>query len=217
MDVDSQLRSACVDGDVSLVNEILASKPPLETQCSRGYTPLHLAAYYCHAEIVSALLADGANPNAIDLYGNGPLWSAVMQFSGDVAVVQSLLASGADPFQSNRAGRTPASVVRHAELEPLFAGLTPSEDRANQAAFGNPNCPDCDAEPGALHDPFCLRERCPFCSQQLPTCDCIFDVLKLNAAERTAVEEYVDDSVEPLRSILERWSVALEKKGRIPW
>jgi len=78
-------------------------------------------------------------------------------------------------------------------------------------------CPDCGAAPEQLHEPFCLQERCPFCGQQLPTCDCIFDVLKLNDEERIAVEDYMDDSIEPLKSICARWKAAEESKGRIPW
>ncbi|QDT52740.1 hypothetical protein Pan44_07520 [Caulifigura coniformis] len=81
----------------------------------------------------------------------------------------------------------------------------------------SPNCPDCDAARDALHEPFCLKERCPFCGQQLPTCDCIFEVLSLSDDERQLVEEYEDDSVDPLKSICERWFAALEAKGRIPW
>jgi hypothetical protein len=32
-----------------------------------------------------------------------------------------------------------------------------------------------------------------------------------------AVEEYIDDSVEPLAGITKRWKDALELKGRIPF
>ena len=78
-------------------------------------------------------------------------------------------------------------------------------------------CSDCGCRPGELHEPFCIKERCPFCHGQLAGCDCIFRELDLGDGERKAVEEYVDDSVEPLRGISERWRQALEAKGRIPW
>jgi hypothetical protein len=77
------------------------------------------------------------------------------------------------------------------------------------------SCPDCGCAPGSLHDLGCLKERCPFCDGQLPLCECIFDVLQLN--ERTIVEEFVDHTEEPLKSILDRWEAALNAKGRIPW
>jgi len=70
---------------------------------------------------------------------------------------------------------------------------------------------------GAPHEPFCLKERCPFCGGQLVTCGCISTVLNLNAEEQKAVDEYIDDEVEPLRSVMARWKAALNKKGRVPF
>lgn len=78
-------------------------------------------------------------------------------------------------------------------------------------------CDDCGAGAGELHELFCTRERCPFCDGQLITCDCIRTVLQLNSEETRAVDEYIDDSEEPLRSIMERWESALEEKGRVPF
>jgi hypothetical protein len=78
-------------------------------------------------------------------------------------------------------------------------------------------CRNCGAAVGELHDPFCASELCPFCGDFISTCECIFDVLALNAAEREIVEAYEDDSVEPLRSICDRWSAAVNAKGRIPY
>lgn len=76
-------------------------------------------------------------------------------------------------------------------------------------------CDDCDAKDGELHDLFCTRERCPFCRNQLISCDCIRTVLELSPEERQALDEYIDDSKEPLLSVMERWKTALNKKGRI--
>jgi hypothetical protein len=78
-------------------------------------------------------------------------------------------------------------------------------------------CPSCGTSSGKLHEPFCARELCPFCSDFITTCDCIFDVLSLTDEEREVVEEYEDDSVQPLRGICERWRAAVEAKGRVPF
>ena len=77
-------------------------------------------------------------------------------------------------------------------------------------------CADCGTAYGKLHDYFCSKELCPFCHGQLASCGCIHTVLKLTPEETDAVDEYVDDFVEPLKSIVARWKQALEKKGRIP-
>jgi hypothetical protein len=76
-------------------------------------------------------------------------------------------------------------------------------------------CRDCGVAVGELHDLFCTKEQCPFCGGQLASCECCKQVLGLSDPERTAVEEYVDDSVEPLRGIVARWVAALESKGRV--
>jgi hypothetical protein len=78
-------------------------------------------------------------------------------------------------------------------------------------------CPDCETQRGRLHDFLCTKERCPFCGGQLLTCECIREVLALGGEEQKAFDEYVDDSVEPLRSIMERWKLAVNAKGRIPF
>ena len=78
-------------------------------------------------------------------------------------------------------------------------------------------CDDCGASDGQLHDLFCTRERCPFCRNQLITCDCMEEVLGLSEEERKAMEEYADDEVEPVKSIMARWKAALNERGRIPF
>jgi len=89
-------------------------------------------------------------------------------------------------------------------------------DREGGGSF-NCSCPECGAAEGTLHDLFCCREICPFCNDFMSTCDCIFRVLCLSDEERKVVEEYVDDSVEPLRGICKRWREALQTVGRIPY
>lgn len=78
-------------------------------------------------------------------------------------------------------------------------------------------CGDCGCHRGQLHEFFCTKERCPFCEGQLASCDCIHSVLALTPAESAAVGEYVDDFVEPLKSIVARWKAALEDEGRVPF
>jgi hypothetical protein len=78
-------------------------------------------------------------------------------------------------------------------------------------------CPECEAGEGVPHEPFCSKERCPFCGGRLASCECIVTLLGLNDEERQVVEEYEDDSVEPLWSIMGRWDEALERKGRVPF
>ncbi len=78
------------------------------------------------------------------------------------------------------------------------------------------HCRDCQCQRGELHELYCTKELCPFCHGQLASCGCIHTVLKLTKEEGKAVDEYIDDFEEPLKSIVARWEVALTEKGRIP-
>jgi hypothetical protein len=78
-------------------------------------------------------------------------------------------------------------------------------------------CADCGCSEGELHEIFCTKERCPFCLGQLASCDCKSKVLNLSTEEQIAVDEYIDDEIEPLRGIIQRWVEALDRKGRVPF
>src|SRR4051794_39338869 len=84
-------------------------------------------------------------------------------------------------------------------------------------ATRRPHCPDCETPEGGLHALFCTRERCPFCGCQLSSCGCIVQEMMLSEEERRSFEDYIDDSVEPLRGVMERWEAALNLKGRVPY
>ena len=47
--------------------------------------------------------------------------------------------------------------------------------------------------------------------------DCISTVLQLTPEEQEVLDAYVDDSVEPLLGINNRWVKALNRKGRVPF
>lgn len=95
-------------GDVAGARrELSAGVDPNSRDADSGYTPLHIAAYSRHAGVVQMLLEAGADPNAVDKHGNGPLWTAVMQARGDNNIVELLLGAGADAGAKNIHGRSP--------------------------------------------------------------------------------------------------------------
>ncbi len=98
-----------------------------------------------------------------------------------------------------------------------FKRFAKPEEKLPDLSEWNRKCDNCEAEEGNLHEFFCTKERCPFCGGQLISCDCLSTVLKLDEKEGRAVDEYVDDDVEPLKSIMVRWKLALNEKGRVPF
>jgi ankyrin repeat protein len=77
-------------------------------------TPLILASTHGSPEMVKALLAAGANPNAQDGRGLSPLMAAVSSENQDPGVIQALLAAGADPNAKDTYGDSALDWARKA-------------------------------------------------------------------------------------------------------
>lgn len=97
MGLDNDLDELLHDADATTVEE---TSPD-------GFTALHLAAYFGHAEIVRRLLRAGADVHAVSRNDSRlhPLNSGAA--GGDVGVVEALLAAGANPDARQAGGYTP--------------------------------------------------------------------------------------------------------------
>lgn len=108
-------------GDRAAIERLLRGNPTLrDAPTTLGSTPLHLAATNADAGPLLALLAAGANVNAVDSEGNTPLHVAV--FSVRPRNVQRLLDAGADPLLKTNAGRDASSMARKARADEI-AGI----------------------------------------------------------------------------------------------
>jgi len=102
---------AAMDGDLSRVQYYLQEDPAaVNARNESGLTPLHLAAWKGHSEVVRYLLRERADPNLQDINGDTPLHFAASWGYRDI--VQLLLAQGAKVNARNRDGKTPLSRVR---------------------------------------------------------------------------------------------------------
>ena len=103
---------AAREGRQEVVERLLSSGAHLEKADADGVTPLLMAILNGHLSLALDLVAKGANVRAVDWYGQTPLWAAVdlrdLDVPGPVrdngvdraqalALVQRLLARGADP------------------------------------------------------------------------------------------------------------------------
>lgn len=74
----SEIHDAASQGEITKVETILAENPELvNTQDKRSYTPLHIAAYLGHKDVVELLIANGGNVSIEDKDGRSPLHCAV--------------------------------------------------------------------------------------------------------------------------------------------
>ena len=151
----------CADFHQSALNGILAGvvcnlpDRDINEIGSSGWTPLHLAAQQGHAEIVSALLAEGANPTPVDLFLSTPLHQAAR--NGHLEVVNLLLANepmadinattffgGITPLGEAQNWRQEAVILRLIELGGHYGTPCEAPDRVNPGS-ASPPCLDYEA------------------------------------------------------------------------
>jgi ankyrin repeat protein len=92
-----------MDNDVSTFSTELAAGHDIDAPGPEDMTPLHIAAHRGNVEFAKALLDAGVDIDPINVWGNTPLWVAVMERrrkSPDGAMIRLLLARGADPRRS---------------------------------------------------------------------------------------------------------------------
>jgi ankyrin repeat protein len=115
-------------GDLAAARDAVDSGADVNAGDDVNYTPLHAAVQEGCLPVIDFLLEAGADPNAVDSHGNGPLWVAVLSAPKDlrVEIITRLLRAGALPHLQNRHGKSPydlAMEIRHG-LEVPFTGGT---------------------------------------------------------------------------------------------
>lgn len=109
----SSLWHHAAKGDVQAVKADIRAGLSATAADKDGFTAIHVAAQNGHADVVATLIQSGADVNAVDRHGNGPLWTAGYEAAkaadtdASLSIVAMLLKAGADPRCRNQAGRTP--------------------------------------------------------------------------------------------------------------
>ncbi|AXK44717.1 ankyrin repeat domain-containing protein [Brachybacterium saurashtrense] len=91
---------------------------PVDLRDASGNSPLMLAAYHGHAELVAALAGRGADVDLLNDRGQSPLAGAA--FKGYTEVAEALLEAGADPERGTPSARETAAYFDRAEITALM-------------------------------------------------------------------------------------------------
>ncbi len=62
----SGLLAAAAQGNVALIKSLIAAGEKIDIRDAQGRTPLHVAAFHAHHDAMRALVAAGADPNALE-------------------------------------------------------------------------------------------------------------------------------------------------------
>ncbi|XP_068955907.1 oxysterol-binding protein-related protein 1 isoform X2 [Petaurus breviceps papuanus] len=92
-----------------------------------GWTPLHLACYFGHGQVVQDLLKAGAEVNVLNDMGDTPLHRAA--FTGRKELVMLLLEHNADAAVVNGSGQTAKEVTHDKEIRNMLEAVERTQQR----------------------------------------------------------------------------------------
>lgn len=121
------------DGRTALMHAVLDSDPnrsfirylleqgaaPDIADANQRWTALHFAAQAQDADVVAMLIEAGSRVDSQDVFGNTPLWRAVMAPHPNPAIIELLVSAGADPSKSNSHGVSPITLAQKRGLAEL--------------------------------------------------------------------------------------------------
>ncbi|XP_023194897.1 oxysterol-binding protein-related protein 1-like isoform X1 [Xiphophorus maculatus] len=137
LEPEEQFLQCARNGDLPGVQELLRSNAAAErrinvnckgqSKSNLGWTPLHLACYFGHKDVVEELLKAGANVNLPNNIGDTALHKAA--FTGRKEVVMLLLHYDACAAVINGSAQIPKDVTQNAEIRSMLEAAARTEER----------------------------------------------------------------------------------------
>ncbi|XP_076991874.1 oxysterol-binding protein-related protein 1 isoform X3 [Tamandua tetradactyla] len=136
-EVEQQLLHHARNGNTEEVRQLLETMERNEviadinckgkSKSNLGWTPLHLACYFGHRQVVLDLLKAGAEVNVLNDMGDTPLHRAA--FTGRKELVMCLLEYNADTTVVNGSGQTAKEVTHDKEIRNMLEAVERTQQR----------------------------------------------------------------------------------------
>ncbi|XP_048772469.1 osteoclast-stimulating factor 1-like [Ostrea edulis] len=121
MSAPMSVANAAVNGDVTLLKQILRQGANVNERSKDGMTPLALAAFWGYADVVECLMQQGAN---VDACNKGTQWTALhcAAFQGHGKVIMKLMEHNPNVELKDNQGRTAVDFASALDaIWPFFA------------------------------------------------------------------------------------------------
>ena len=115
------LHTACVSGNLRIVNMLLEKSAQVNARTESGFTPLHLASYHGHSDVIYLLLVHNADLGV--KYSNGCTALHWASKKGHLEAARALVSAGSSVKSTDKLGMTPlhcASLDGHIDLVRYF-------------------------------------------------------------------------------------------------
>ena len=118
----SPLTTAVVSGKLKIVSLLISYNLDVNVTTEKGLlSPIHLAGYHKHQDIMKLLIKSGANLNALDGAGYSPLTSAV--YHGNLEIVSLLIDYNLDINKADGNGWSPILIAASKGWNDIFSFL----------------------------------------------------------------------------------------------
>ena len=113
MSAQQAFLTACAEGDLTQVQQLLPQLESVDVKTEQGWTGLTMACHGEHQELAKWLIAQGADVNATNSKGTTVFMYAKTPVvnSGDFAFLNYLIEQGADPHAKDCFGKTALDYV----------------------------------------------------------------------------------------------------------
>lgn len=124
---ETLLMAASRQGDVKMMEACLVDGSDIDEASTSGETALSIAADACHEDACRMLVARGASPSSVDLWGNTPLMRVAGSSSaahGGIGALVALLPSS-NPDSANNIGETALMIAISNHAQAFVEALLP--------------------------------------------------------------------------------------------